>query len=181
MLKKQGYVFKIIVPRITESTMPGLNAAGTALKNSNSKAKAIAAANRNIVILSADTVVCKDNVLLGKPADKHEAMDMLMKLNNSKHTVITAYSIVIAGENDIAIIEEKTVESAVVFGNFERSAYSAYIKTGEPFDKAGAYAIQETGGRFIREVHGSYSNIVGLPLMEVMQGLKKAGVAYPWE
>jgi septum formation protein len=133
------------------------------------------------VILSADTVVVLNNRILGKPKNVKDALKMLKKLNNKTHSVLTAYTVLAKNNGKIKIVDEKIVESKVHFGNFSDQDYIDYVKTKEPLDKAGAYAVQGLGARFVKEVKGSYSNVVGLPLFEVMNSLKKAGVKAPWK
>ncbi|MCX6113504.1 MAG: Maf family protein [Proteobacteria bacterium] len=180
LLKIQGYRFKIIKPDIAEISHHHETSIHVALANSRAKAVYLSEKNKNGIILSADTIVVVGGQILGKPKNKKQSLLMLMKLNNKTHSVITAYTILINKNGRIKIIDEKAVESKVTFGKFTRAEYIKYINSCEPEDKAGAYAIQGLGARFIKGFRGSYTNIVGLPVFEVMQGLKKAGVEYPW-
>ena len=180
LLKTQGYRFTVIKPNVEEISSHHISPLNVALANSRSKGVSLAKTNKEKVILSADTIVVLGNHILGKPKDKKQSLLMLMKLNNKTHSVITAYTILIYTEGKIKIIEEKAVISKVTFGKFTEAHYLKYINSCEPEDKAGAYAIQGLGARFIKDFKGSYTNIVGLPVFEVMNGLKKAGVEYPW-
>ena len=180
MLKEQGYLFKVIKPRCNELACHIKGARGSARHNSRLKAEYVAKLCRDAVILSADTIVVLNNKILGKPKSHKDALKMLKALNKRTHSVLTAYTILKKTNGKIRMIEERIVESKVSFGNFSDEEYISYVKTKEPLDKAGAYAIQGLGARFVREVKGSYSNVVGLPLFEVMKGLKKSGVKAPW-
>ncbi|MFH1223028.1 MAG: Maf family protein [Pseudomonadota bacterium] len=186
MLKAHGYCFKVSAPKTKESTGGGsMSPKVVALKNSRLKAVAAIKKSPGLVVLSADTIVVLNKHILGKPRNKKDSLKMLLKLNNKTHSVITAYTILSArdpghGGVKIKIVDEKAVESFVTFGDFSAAEYKYYVKTGEPKDKAGAYGIQGLGARFIKEVIGSYTNIVGLPLFEVMRGLKKAGIKPRW-
>lgn len=181
MLNAQGYSFKVVTPNAPEFSLSAKGAADVALKNSVIKAEVVAGKYPDEIILSADTIVVLDGKIMGKPGNKRESLEMLLKLNNKIHSVITAYTIAIKKNGRTKIIEKKAVESFVTFGDFSDKEYENYVRTGEPGDKAGAYGIQGIGARFIKDINGSYSNVVGLPIFEVMQGLKKAGVQYPWK
>ena len=179
-MKIQGYKFKVIKPDVEEISHHHRTPTHIALENSRAKAAHLAKKNKDRIILSADTIVALGEHILGKPKNERQSLTMLMKLNNRTHSVITAYTILINIKGRTKIIDEKAVTSTVAFGNFTKKEYIKYIQSSEPEDKAGAYAIQGLGARFIKGFCGSYTNIVGLPVFEVMQGLKKAGVEYPW-
>jgi septum formation protein len=181
MLKEQGYKFKIIKPLCSEVNCHIKGPRLSALNNSTDKAIWVSRNNSNCVILSADTVVVIKDHILGKPKNKKDALRMLCSLNNKTHSVLTAYTVLVKNGNKAKIMAEAIVESKVTFGNFTKNDYVEYVNTDEPMDKAGAYAIQGLGARFIKEVNGSYSNVVGLPLLEVMNSLKKAGVTPKWK
>jgi len=181
MLKQQGYSFKIVPPLCDEIACHVRGARLSSLHNSRLKALHVGEKFKNAVILSADTVVVLNNKILGKPKNKKDALKMLKALNGKTHSVLTAYTVIIKKDGKIKIVEEKIVESKVQFGRFSVDDYKEYVASGEPMDKAGAYAIQGLGSRFVKGVKGSYSNVVGLPLFEVMEALKKAGVKNPWK
>ncbi|MBN1906854.1 MAG: septum formation protein Maf [Deltaproteobacteria bacterium] len=121
-------------------------------------------------ILGADTIVVKDSIIMGKPVDEDDAARMLRNLSGGEHEVITGYSIIYPN-GCIAITNHVT--TTVTFKRLTPEEIAAYIKTSEPFGKAGAYAIQEIGAFMITGIHGSYSNVVGLPLFEVIDSLVK--------
>ncbi|MEI6093160.1 MAG: nucleoside triphosphate pyrophosphatase, partial [bacterium] len=165
LLKAQGYKFKVIKPDVEEiSSHHKMSPSSIAITNSRTKAVYLSQNQKNAIILSADTIVVLNGEILGKPCNKKQALNMLLKLNNKKHYVITAYSIIKTTKTKISLIEEKVVKAEVTFGNFKKQDYVKYINSDEPSDKAGAYAIQGLGARFIKDFKGSYTNIVGLPL-----------------
>ena len=121
-------------------------------------------------ILGADTIVLKKGNIMGKPLDAGEAASMLKSLSNGDHDVITGFSIVDPSGH---VAESCSVSTTVSFKSLTDEEIEAYIKTGEPFGKAGAYAIQGIGAFMIKSISGSYSNVVGLPLYAVIDSLKR--------
>jgi septum formation protein len=122
-------------------------------------------------VLAADTAVVLDAKILGKPADMNDAMAMLLKLSGRAHQVLTAVALRTAAGTEV-----KVSHSAVTFRSVDPSEARAYWETGEPSDKAGAYAIQGYAAIFISDLKGSYSGVMGLPLFETAALLKAAGV-----
>jgi septum formation protein len=139
--------------------------------------KAVAARVPDAFILAADTAVLVDNAILGKPCDNAEARAMLSLLSGRTHTVATAY-VVLAPTSD-APAATRTVMSDVTFRALTADEIAAYVETGEARGKAGAYAIQGCAAAFVEQVSGSYTNIVGLPLAEVVEDLAACG-AIDW-
>lgn len=123
-------------------------------------------------VLGADTAVVIDDRIMGKPADYTDAAAILGALSGRWHEVFTGVALVHRTASVIA------VRSRVKFRVLENSEIAAYWDTGEPADKAGAYAIQGIGGAFIERIDGSYSNVVGLPLMETLALLTRAGISH---
>jgi septum formation protein len=122
-------------------------------------------------VIGADTVVALGAETFGKPQDETDAMRMLTRLAGREHTVFTGYRVeCFDGE-----IREGSVATAVEFAPMSEAQIEGYVRTGEPMDKAGAYAIQGIGGRFVKAIRGSYSNVVGLPLYEVIEALRALG------
>jgi septum formation protein len=122
-------------------------------------------------VLAADTAVVLDGRILGKPKGLNDAMVMLLELSGRAHEVLTAVALRTADG-----IEAKVSRSTVTFRSIDRSEARAYWETGEPSDKAGAYAIQGYAAIFITDLKGSYSGVMGLPLFETAALLKAAGV-----
>lgn len=123
-------------------------------------------------ILAADTTVCLDHVMLGKPESEMEALTMLQRLSGRWHEVHTAVAVATA-----IGVETALSTTHVEIANVSEADLMAYIATGEPRDKAGAYGIQGLAGMFIRRIEGSYTGVMGLPIYETAQLLKNAGVA----
>jgi septum formation protein len=130
-------------------------------------------------ILAADTIVVLGDKIFGKPESESDAIAMLLKLSGKTHTVITAVTIGIINKEQ-AKFHTISVSSDVEFAKLTESDCKEYCKTQEPFDKAGSYGIQGYGSAFIKKINGSYSNIVGLPIHEVVELLKELGVSY-WD
>jgi len=116
---------------------------------------------RQFPVLAADTVVCVEDVILGKPPDPSHAIKMLRLLSGREHRVLTAVALKVADRLELVVSE-----SRVRFAEVSQADIEAYVASGEASDKAGAYAIQGRAGAFITELHGSYSGVMGLPLYE---------------
>jgi septum formation protein len=125
-------------------------------------------------VLAADTTVALGLELLGKPSSPDEAKDMLRRLSGRTHAVYTG--VALAGRAD----ESTVVRTGVTFRTLSAGEIDWYVGTGEPFDKAGAYALQGKGSFLVAGVEGSTTNVVGLPLGETLELLARAGVPLPW-
>jgi len=121
-------------------------------------------------IVAADTVVCQDDMLLEKPVDKGAAVKMLMILSGREHIVRT--SLCLHNSNQ-SVTKIRSVSTRVAFWDFTENMAKSYVESGEPMDKAGSYGIQGIGACLVREIHGSYSNVVGLPLCEFVEMLSQ--------
>lgn len=124
-------------------------------------------------VVAADTVVSLESMVLGKPIDSMDAVSMLMRLAGKEHWVQTG--ICLAGGQE-GIVAVQVVRTRVVFSPFSERVALAYVATGEPLDKAGSYGIQGLGAFLVKEIMGSYSNVVGLPLHELLVMLEEHGV-----
>jgi septum formation protein len=137
--------------------------------------KAAAVATRyptgGFAVLAADTTVVLDDTVLGKPRDPDDALRTLSRLSGRRHSVLTAVCLHGAGGATCEL-----VATEVEFVTLSREICLAYLASAEPWDKAGAYGIQGLGGAFVRAMHGSYSNVVGLPLCETWQLLSAQGI-----
>ena len=120
--------------------------------------------SKNEVIIAADTIVVYENKILGKPKDEKEAAEMLKLLSGKTHEVLTAVVVLFKGKTKVKV--EKT---KVKFRNLTDEEIKSYVATGEPLDKAGAYGIQGKGALLVKEIKGSYSNVVGLPLTSLYE------------
>ena len=144
---------------IDETPLDGEEAEVYVLRLAKAKARAQAATGE--LVLAADTIVTLDGDLLGKPNDEDHACQMLERLSGCEHEVLTGVAIFDPDQNRLATGVEI---SRVEFAPMSPDEIDWYVQTGEPLDKAGAYAIQELGGLFVERVRGNYSNVVGLPL-----------------
>ena len=125
-------------------------------------------------VLTADTTVALATEILGKPADREDAQRMLTMLSGTCHRVLTAVAVQYESRFEMAVSE-----SMVTFARLDEARIAAYVASGEPFDKAGAYAIQGRAGAFIERLEGSYTGVMGLPLYETARLLRAFGVAVP--
>ncbi len=170
LLKRLGFRFTVDAPDVDEHTDAGAMEAVQAL--SRRKALAGAALHPGCVILAADTLVALDNVPLGKPADAADAHRMLRMLSGREHHVYTGVCCVSAEGDVYAGLDA----SVVRFGEMTDAEIDAYIATGEPMDKAGAYALQGGAAAWIEEVRGTPSGIIGLPLPLTRRLLARCGL-----
>lgn len=158
LLASLGLLFEIRTSNTNEDYPPGLKKAAIALHIATKKAEAIPLNTSDEIIIAADTIVCLEDVVLEKPKDKQDAYRMLRLLSGKKHEVITAVALKTADK--LHAFHEVTV---VEFAVLSDQQIWHYINQYEPTDKAGAYGIQEWIGHFIDKIHGSYSNVIGLP------------------
>jgi septum formation protein len=181
LLKQIGVAFEVLVLRehpgrgsdVDESLLPGESPDDYVRRVCRSKAasgwdRIVQRRLRRFPVLSADTVVCIDGEILGKPADPADAARMLRLLSGREHRVLTAVALRLEDRTELV-----ASESRVRFCELAEPEIEAYVDSGEPTDKAGAYAIQGRAAAFVTELHGSYSGIMGLPLYETAQLIKK--------
>jgi len=173
LLRNAGISFSVLTSAIDETPVPGELPNDMVLRLANAKAELVAArAVGPAIIIAADTTVTLDGKILGKPRSSDDARHMLEQLSGRTHSVLTGVSLIRLP--DAAHLE--FVESTLVhFQPLTSEEISAYLSTGEPFDKAGAYAIQGRAARYIPRVEGCYFNIVGLPLARVTAALQDLG------
>jgi septum formation protein len=176
LLQQIGVSFRVIGADLDETALRGESP--LAYVSRLAQAKAAVGWERSgdsggAPVLAADTAVVLDGSVLGKPAGLNDAMAMLLKLSGRTHEVLTAVALRTA-----AGMEVKVSRSAVTFRSIDPGEARAYWETGEPSDKAGAYAIQGYAAIFIIDLKGSYSGVMGLPLFETAELLKAAGVTY---
>jgi len=169
LLEDLGLDFDIQIANVDECPLPGENPEAHCVRLAVEKSEAIAASHPDALTLGADTAVVVDQAILGKPADKAEARRMLTTISGRWHTVVTAFALR-CPEKGIEI--ERAVKSDVFIRKLSDAQVRWYIETGEPMDKAGAYAIQGVGASLVREVKGSYTCVVGLPLAETVEELE---------
>ncbi len=128
------------------------------------------------IIIAADTIGVLEGRILGKPFDAPHARKMLAEMSGRCHSVITGFTVV---DSATSRAVSRTVETKVFFRKLTRAEISRYVNTGEPLDKAGAYAIQGLGALLVDRIEGDYSNVIGLPLCELAVVLKRFGVTLP--
>lgn len=171
LLSVAGFEFSVRPPEINEETVAGEDPDRMVVRLAREKALATLPEDET-VILGADTTVVLDGVILGKPEDESEAADMLLSIAGRTHLVLTGWAIAQSG----SIIEDGFDSSLVSMHPVTRDEAIAYAATGEPLDKAGAYALQGDGARFVSGVAGSRSNVIGLSLQPIVAALRRAGV-----
>jgi septum formation protein len=168
ILQALGIPFDVRPVEIPEEPLPGETAEAAAARLAAEKAALAARRNPGAWVLAADTLVFLDGAILGKPRDDAEAGAMLRRLSGREHGVVTAVSLR-RGEAPARGLAEV---SRVRFAPLDEAEIAWYVATGEPRDKAGAYGLQGLGARFIEEIHGSFTNVMGLPARAVYRLLR---------
>ena len=176
LLQKAGIAFEVVPSRIDESTVPIGDPASYVQTLARAKALDVGSRHPEAWIIGADTIVVINGAILGKPGSKGEAREMLRQLSGRTHQVYTGYAL---SRSSPARLITDAVKTDVLFKTLTEREIEWYIRTGEPFDKAGAYAIQGLGTFLVRSIHGSYTNVVGLPVCEVIETLMAEGVITP--
>ncbi len=171
LLRQIGVEPAVYAPQVDERVQPGESPAAYVERIAREKAAVAAARFGDRVIVAADTAVVCDGLILGKPADRDDALAMLERLSGREHEVFSAVAVARRGRC-LAALSVSRVRMRVI----APSEAMAYWATGEPRDKAGAYAIQGLAAVFIEALHGSYSGVMGLPLYETAQLLAEQGV-----
>lgn len=162
----------IVVPAdVDESSLVGEDAKTYVARVATLKAQTVRESYPNAVVLAADTTVDRDGEILAKPVDAADAASMLRSLSGREHFTHTA---VCVAHGDL--VDTVVVSTAVTFRSLSTEEIAWYVRTGEPLDKAGAYGIQGRAAAFVLSISGSVSNVVGLPLAETIELLRKAGV-----
>ncbi|MCY3833106.1 MAG: Maf family protein [Chloroflexi bacterium] len=177
LLRELGLPFAVVKPDIDESRGDDESLLDYVKRLSLEKAEAEAVTLEDsaALVIAADTIVIDhEGDLLGKPADAAEARRMLRRLRNREHAVVTAFTILRTGDRPRAI--SGCVRTAVTMRDYSDEEIETYIASGDPFDKAGGYAIQNKSFKPVARIEGSYSNVVGLPLDELQQSLSEFDV-----
>ena len=169
LLRAAGIEFDVMHADVDESIHQGEGPDAYVRRLAEAKARAVAARERERLVLAADTTVIIDDMMLGKPVDDHDAKRMLHLLSGRTHAVLTAVAVSREGMSRPLVEVERTEVEFAPLTEFE---IDWYVATGEPRDKAGAYAIQGYASRFVTRIDGSYSNVVGLPIALVYEMLK---------
>ena len=173
ILRTLGISFSIIPPDIDERKKRDEPIRDYVLRIATEKAKKVGALFPDKWVIGADTIVVHKGKVLGKPKSEEEAMEMLTALRGKWHKVLTGYCIFNMSKQTSY---KDAVETKVFIKDLTDEEIRRYIKTSEPFDKAGSYAVQGKGGFMVKEIKGSYSNVVGLPICEITDILLSLGI-----
>ena len=173
LLNLIGIAHEVRPANLDESMRPREAPRRHAERLARDKASAIAMRDPDLITIAADTIVVIDRKVLGKPVDKEDAARMLAMLSGREHTVITAVA-VSRGKKLRSAVEEVKVK----FRHLREDEIEAYIATGEPMDKAGAYGIQGYGATIVERVEGDYFAVMGLPLVRLIGLMRDVGVVY---
>lgn len=174
ILSSAGVEFEVIPSEVNENFLSGESSEEHVVRLSRMKARKAAEKHKDRWVLAADTIVVIDGKILEKPRDRREAEEMLRRLSDREHRVITGYCLMQASSRRS---REGKVITRVTFKALSSEEICWYLNTGEPFDKAGGYAIQGKAAFMVKEINGSYTNVVGLPLTEVIEALKELEAA----
>lgn len=167
LLQDLGYPFEIIVADSEEIVDTNLSITDAIQQIAYQKAELVWRTNADAIVLAADTMVCYEGNMLGKPKNRDAAKEMLRMLSGKTHTVISGVAI-LSKERKETFYEE----TSVTFYPIDEKLLEEYLDSDEPYDKAGAYGIQGMGKLFVKEIHGDYFNVVGLPIASVYRHLQ---------
>lgn len=172
LLAMLGIPFEVMTAGIEEAMDPALGPAENVARVCAAKAKAVGEAHPGRLILAADTIVVVEGRILGKPHSPQEAKAMLRTLSGRSHTVMTGFCLWQDGTADVHV-----EQTHLRFKPLSEAEIDAYIATGSPMDKAGAYGIQDQASIFVEALEGDYYNVMGLPLCALAKRLRRRGVA----
>ena len=173
ILRDAGIPFSVLSSAVDETVIPGETPQELVRRLALAKAELVAArAVGPVIVIAADTIVALEGVILGKPRTSDDARQMLEKLSGRTHSVVTGVTLIRLPDAQRREFIETT---QVHFTSIAKDEIDKYLASGEPFDKAGAYAIQGLGGRFIPRIDGCYFNVVGLPLARLCRELAELG------
>jgi septum formation protein len=172
LLKRVGLDFDMIPSKVSEDPVIGESPEEYVIRLAKTKALDVGTQFPDRWVIAADTIVYVNHSILGKPRNRTEATEMLRRLSGQEHWVITGFSVQ-RREKETGDCE--AVKTAVKVKSLTPAEIDWYVQTGEPFDKAGGYAIQGIGSFMIESIRGSYTNVVGLPLCELIQMLNRLG------
>lgn len=176
LLAQLAIPFTVIPANIDESAWPDEGPRAYTMRVAHAKAQHVAQQHPTAVVLGADSVVVLDQQIFGKPRDVEEARHMLTRLSGREHTVLTGVAVLHAAQQFVGL---DAVSTLVRFRPLSASVIEPYLATGEPMDKAGAYAIQGAAAAFVASWDGCYTNVVGLPLRRTASLLQAAGLYVP--
>jgi septum formation protein len=168
LLRSLGLTFEVIPSGVEEEEEPEKEPSALVERRAHEKAEAVSHRYPQSWVLSADTIVALGDTIFGKPASVDQAVTMLQQLSGQEHVVFSGLCLM---RIEPAFMRIGSVRTKVRFKRLSEAEIHAYVKTGEPLDKAGAYGIQGTGTFLVKSLHGSYTNVVGLPLCETLEWL----------
>lgn len=172
LLSYFGFDLKVIKPGTDETVDPALTPQEVVISLALQKGRSVAQiTGTRTPLLSADTIVVLGNDIINKPVDREDAVNMITKLSGRTHSVFTGVAIFFNDKVDTFF-----VKSDVTFKKLSAKEISDYCDTEEPYDKAGAYAVQGIGSFMVKSINGSYSNVIGLPVSEVVEHFQKLGI-----
>ena len=173
LLSTLGLTFQVVIPEIREIPTPHEAPRDFAVRVAEKKAQVVGAKHPHAWVMGADTVVVLEGEIFGKPRDRGDAKRMLQQLADKVHIVVTAYALIkVAEDKTFAGVEETRVK----IDSLGEREIDWYVDTGEPLDKAGGYAIQGKGAFMVEWIEGSYTNVVGLPLCQIMRLFREVGI-----
>ena len=175
LLEQAGLAFSVMPSNIDETKIPLSSPESYVKILSEAKADTVSQMFPEKWVIGADTIVLNNGDILGKPESKDDARTMLKQLSGQSHQVLTGYAIVCKAKNRKF---SETVKTDVLFKRLTDEEIEWYIHTKEPFGKAGSYAIQGIGTFLVKSIYGSYTNVVGLPVCEVIEFLIKEGIIH---
>jgi len=173
LLEQIGLSFTVEPSNYQENIRFDLEPHDLARALSLEKARLVARNHRNALVIAADTFIAFEGKILGKPRTETEAKEMLETMSGKPHSVITGFTIIDADSNKTV---SRSVETRVHLRKLGSDEIDAYVRSKEPLDKAGAYAIQGLGSVIVERIEGDYSNVIGLPLSALAESLKEFGV-----
>ncbi len=168
LLELLGFDFDVVVSEVNEVASNDLSPEGLVKALAYQKAKAVFEMHPDKVVLGSDTIVVVDDVILGKPKNQKQAKEMMLKMKNREHYVITGVAVL--SEREDVIFSDTSI---VHFNDIAEKEIDEYITTSEPYDKAGGYAIQGWAARYISAIEGNFYTIMGLPLDKVFKTINK--------
>ncbi len=171
-MSQLGLDFDVIPSKAKEDSIEGETPDAHVLRLAEKKATDVAGQHPDRWVIGADTIVCVDDSILGKPKNREEAVAMLTRLSGREHHVFTGFAV---DHGEKGVRDRQATRTAVKVKRLTRSEMEWYVGTGESFDKAGGYAIQGIGAFMIESIRGSYTNVVGLPMCELIQMMSRLG------
>jgi septum formation protein len=173
LLEKTGLIFEVVKSDYEEDMTLELSPKKLAEHLSRGKAEDVAKKFTEGIIISADTFISYEGKIMGKPHTPERAKEMLLSLSGRSHSVITGFTIIdIESGKNIS----RAVETLIFFKELSEKEIDEYVATGNPLDKAGAYAIQVIGEKWVEKIEGDFDNVVGLPVKDLLEELKEFGV-----